>query len=147
MKKILLCVDLTDYSIDTYKKKFEKYDWSKVSELHLVHGFKTQTYVDTFTYSTYPLESEYGPIEKSVKELLDSLGEKLTVGAKDLNIRSTCLIGTSPKELIRQYAMDYRIDEMIVSTRGTHGVESLFTSSFAEFMVRFAPCDLKIIRG
>jgi nucleotide-binding universal stress UspA family protein len=146
MSKKMICVDLNDASINHYKETLKSWNWDTTQELHLVHGFQLQIYADTFFFNSYPLEDQYDQIEESVNQVLSQLASELDFG-KDLKIFTKCIISSSPKKALADYAQEQSIDEMIISTRGKHGIEALFSSSFAEYMIRYAPCELRIIRS
>ncbi|MFT6068985.1 MAG: nucleotide-binding universal stress UspA family protein [Bacteriovoracaceae bacterium] len=147
MKKILVAVDLNDDSMKLIKRSLKKRNWSDVEEVHLVHGFQLQVYADNFLFAAYPMEDQYDQVKKSVSGLF---GELVSGAFKDGNkpkVIKECLITTGPTQAIVDYATENSIDEMIIGTRGKHGFEGLFSSSFAEHMVRHAPCDLFICRA
>ena len=63
-----------------------------------------------------------------------------------VKIISKCMLVSFPKESLANYARDNQIDTMVIGTRGKHGISGLFSSSFAEYMIRHASCELRIIR-
>ncbi len=147
MKRVMVCVDLTNESLDLLKQDIKKKSWSDVDEVHLIHGFWLQSYVDSFHYTSYPPENLYGDIEQSVIEVFKPLENKLLKSNNKIKVISKCIIASSPKESLVSYAIDKKINSMLIGTRGKHGIAGLFSSSFSEYMVRHAPCELRIIRG
>ncbi len=147
MNKVMVCVDMTDESVELYKDNLKSLDWSHVDEVHLVHAFQLVKYTDTFYMVSYPQETEHGEIEKSVDEILERLAEDVFPGADKPKIITKCIFSAAPKEGLVEYATDNKITEMIIGTRGKHGVASLFSSSFAEYMIRHAHCALRILRA
>lgn len=143
----MVAVDLSDHSINLLKDKLSKRDWSGVSEVHLVHGFQLQIYADNFYFTAYPMEDQYEEVKKSVDELLNNLASEVFKGDGGPKIVNDCVISSSPTKDLCDYAKDKKIDEMIIGTRGKHGISGLFSSSFAEYMVRHAPCELHILRS
>lgn len=141
----MVAVDLSDHSINLLKEKLSKRDWSGVSEVHLVHGFQLQIYADNFYFTAYPMEDQYEEVKKSVNELLDGLAKEVFKGEGPA-ITKECIISSSPTKDLVDYAGEKKIDELIIGTRGKHGIAGLFSSSFAEYMVRHAPCELHILR-
>lgn len=142
MKKVLVAVDLSDHSMNLLKKKMKTKDWLAVSEVHFVHGFQLQLYADNFFFTAYPMEDQYGDVEKSVSELLDQLANSQFEEGSSQKIFKKCLISSAPTHEIVEYAKENKIDEIIIGTRGKHGIEGVFSSSFAEYMIRHVPCDL-----
>lgn len=146
MKKLMVCVDLNNDSVELIKKRLKSWHWNEVDEVHFVHGFQLQVYADAFYAGKYPLEAEYDQIEKSVVEVLkeiedDIFGEK--VRPKVIN---KCIFSISPKNNFEEYIKENKIDEVVIGSRGKHGVKAIFSSSFASYMVRHADAELRIIR-
>lgn len=146
MKKVLVAVDLNDHSMNLLKEKIAKKDWSQVEELHLVHGFQLQVYADNFFFTAYPMEDQYEGVEKSVESLFDQLVKGVFEEGTGPKIFKECLISGSPSHEIVEYSKKHKINEMLIGTRGKHGIEGMFSSSFAEYMIRHAHCDLQIFR-
>jgi nucleotide-binding universal stress UspA family protein len=145
-KKIMVCVDMSDESLDLLKEKLKSWDWAGYDEIHFVHSFSLQVYTDAFYFITYPLEDQYEGVEKSVLEVLKDLEKAIISKEEKLHIKYMVKLSTSPKETIADYAKEHCIDEMVIGTRGVHGMAGIFSSSFAEYMVRNAPCELRILR-
>lgn len=148
MKKLMICVDLKDQLLNVCKTNMKKWNFDDVDEVHIVHGFQIQVYTDNFYFSSYPAEAEYSGIEKSVDDVLEAL-EKEAFEGKDypsLKVVKKCIFSANPKGAIADYARDNEIDEMIIATRGVSGIEGLFSSSFAEYMIRHSNASLRILR-
>ncbi len=143
MKKIMLCIDLNNESLEVFKESFKKEQWGDVQEYHLVYSVQLQVYADTFFLTSFPDESQHKDIEASVQEVISNLKKEIL---PDANCKIKCLFSSSPKAAMAEYAKNNNIDEMVIGTRGKHGVAGVFSSSFAEYMVRHAPCQLRIIR-
>lgn len=146
MKKVMLCIDLNDESFNLMKDKVSSLNLEKGDELHLVHGFQLQVYSDTFFVSSFPQKDQYEPIEQSVHEALKGLEDLINKNYDGVSVHKKCMFTTSPKNGLVKYAEENSIEEMVIGTRGKHGIEGLFSSSFAEFMIRHAPCELRIFR-
>ena len=146
MKKLMVCVDLTDRSIDLYKKQLKEWNWDEWDEVHFVHGFRSQVYADNFYFSAFPTELQVGSIEESVQSVLDGLGSYFVDGGFKGKVVCKCIVSHNPKGSLRNYADENDIYQMLIETRGKHGLEGLFSSSFAEFMVRHAPCRVLVLR-
>jgi nucleotide-binding universal stress UspA family protein len=146
-KSIMVCVDLNDNSLNLFKEDLKTWDLQAVKEVHFVHGFQSQHYADAFYFNIYPPENDYGDIEKSVQEVLKPLEDIVKEANSEIQVVRKCIIVISPKGSLCDYAKDKNIDSMVIGTRVKHGIAGLFSSSFTEYMVRHAPCELRIIRG
>lgn len=147
MSKLLICVDLSNESVDLIKEDILKRDMNSFEEVHFVHGFQVQVYADSFYFCTYPLENEYQKVEDSVVEVLTTVEKQLESSLKNKTVVKKCLISRDPRESILEYVQENKIDRMLIGTRGKQGIAGVFSSSFAEHMVRHAPCELLIIRA
>lgn len=146
MKKVMICVDLTDESVNLMKKRLAELDLSSFDRIVIAHGFELKVFADNFHFATYPQQDHYEEIQEEVKKTLsDFIGKALPESLQSKAV-PYCVISMSPKESLAEYATEEKVDRMIIGTRGKKGVASLFSSSFAEFMVRHAPCELMIIR-
>ena len=147
MNSLLVCIDLSNESVELIKKDLSKRDLSSYDEIHLVHSFQTQVYADSFYYITYPLEGDYEKIEESVEEVLKGIEKEIGENFKNISIKRKCLITNDSREAMSEYVRENSISRMYIATMGKHGISGLFKSSFAEYMVRHASCELLIIRS
>ncbi|MDA8792108.1 universal stress protein [Bacteriovoracaceae bacterium] len=145
-KKLMVCVDLTDQSLNIYRKHLRELNLNEFTEIHLIHAFQIQVYSDLFYIQKFPSEEEFQKIKESTLQVMKTLEADLGPIAQGIKLVYDCLLVSSPKTGLKDYAQENDISVMAVSTRGKKGVESLFSSSLAEYMVRHAPCELIILR-
>lgn len=140
MKKITVCVDLNDLCFQNLKK-LANHQLLKDAEIHLVHFFEIQVYAAEFTPFVFPNQDQYPEIEKSTLQALSNL-------EKDLNItaQKKCLFVHSPEEAVHEYIKDNKSELVIVSTQGKHGIDGFFHSSFTDYLVKYSPCDVYVVR-
>lgn len=50
------------------------------------------------------------------------------------------------KEKVIEYLKEVKADLVITATRGKHGIEGLFSSSFTDHLVKHAPCNVLTLR-
>jgi len=58
----------------------------------------------------------------------------------------TVLLANDPAEELAHYLKQEKAHLVVVGTRGLKGFAGLFTSSFAQHMLRNAPCDVLVLR-
>ena len=146
MKNILVNIDLKDQSITPLKQYFETLNWETVGSIHFVHSFQKQVYADNFYFTSYPNENEFEKIEESANEFLKGIAKDLIPEKYNHLVSTQCLISHTPKKAVVEYADKNNIQNMVIITRGLHGIEGVFASSFAEHMIRHAHCELTILR-
>lgn len=143
MKRVALCVDLNQKCIDTLKALPKTMDLTNC-QVHLIHSFEIHFYNIDLMPVVYPTEEQYPDIEKSTLTILDQLGKDL--GLKPENMKSSCFFSHSREETIRNYLSEQHIDVAVVATRGKHGIEGFFSSSLADFLVKYSPCNVLVLR-
>lgn len=145
MKNIVLCASLNDESLDLLKD-LKNSSLLEDSNVHLVHCFEVQLYTADFAPYVYPTEDKYPEIEKASKNILKGVEEELKANPSINSFETKVFFSQSPKQKIKEYLDEVKADVVVVATRGKHGIEGLFSSSFAEFLVKFSPCDVHILR-
>ncbi|MDD0853394.1 universal stress protein [Halobacteriovorax sp. GB3] len=145
MKNIVICASLNDHSLDLLKL-LKGNDLLKDAKLHFVHCFEIQIYTSDFSPYVFPTEEKYPEIETSSKAILGNLAKEICTEEQLKNADFQCFFSHSPKERVREYLKESNADLVVVATRGKHGIEGLFSSSFAEHLLKYSPCDIHIMR-
>lgn len=143
MKNIVLCVDLREESLKTLKSVAKKIDL-KNAKVHLVHAFEIQTGMMEFATFVYPTEDQYPEIEKSVMDLLGTLQKDL--GLSDDQTEKHCYFSHSKEVAIKDYLDSKKAEMVVLATRGKHGIEGFFASSLADYLCKYSPCDVLVLR-
>lgn len=143
MKSIVLCVDLNQKCLDTLKTLPRSLDL-KNCMVHLVHTFEIHFYNIDLIPVVYPTEEQYPDIERSTLTILNQLAADL--GLDPRNTKAECFFTHSREEKIKEYLTTNNIDMAVVATRGQHGIEGLFSSSLADFLVKYSPCNVFVMR-
>lgn len=145
-QKVVLCVsdkdDQTQPLIDLGGT-----DYVKGKDVHLVHVFKQEVYAYEFSPYVWPDESLFEELKLNLQERLEKLLDKIVLDKEDRK-RATAKIflHSSPKQRIVEYLEDEKASMVAVVTRGKHGIAGLFTSSTAEYLMKFSPCHVLILR-
>ena len=143
MKKIVLCVDLNQDSIDTLKTLSSKIDL-RGARVHLVHVFENQLYNADLVPFMYPLPEQHLAIENSALAILNKLGLDLDLSTD--NVKSKCFFAFSREQKIKEFITEVDASLVVVATRGRHGIAGFFTSSLADFLCKYSPCDVFVLR-
>jgi len=143
MKNIVICTDLNQNSLDTLKTLARNLDL-KEAIVHLVHVFEIHMYNADIVPVIYPTEAQYPEIEQSTLGILDKLAHDL--GAREDQVRLKCFFSHSREERISSYLNDVQADLVVVATRGKHGIQGFFSSSLADFLCKYSPCDVLVLR-
>ncbi len=147
MRKLLICVDLQDQSTHPYQEYFKTTKLDNIDEIYIVHAFQKQIYADNFMVTTYPPTDEYDKIKSTAENFLKEIAKGMIPEQLITKTKFECLLTHTPQKDLVEYADKMQASEMIISTRGLHGIEGLFASSFAEYMIRHAHCPLTVLRN
>ena len=143
MKTIVICTTLEEECLNNLKHLKNELDLTN-SQIHIITIVKIQLYNFDLTPYIYPTENQYIEIENSAIEIMKGLGDSLGVASKEIIYK--CYFEYDVKTKARYYLEKAAADLVIVSTRGKHGVKGLFSSSFADYLCKFSPCDILVMR-
>ena len=113
----------------------------------LLHVFPTKIIPMEMTTYTYPSEEEIPGIRESVLTYLTMMKNKLFGDREESRVQLECRFSTNPKKDVVDFLGKNKADCVIVATRGLSGFQNLFSSSFADFMIKHAPCDVHVLRS
>ena len=143
MKNYVLCTTLEEQSLNTLKRAGANLDLNN-AKVHIVTIFEIKVFnVDIIPY-IYPTEDQYPALENSAKMLMKSLADSL--GLNEKNVELKCFFELSREEKIKKYLNEVKADLVVTATQGKHGIEGFFSSSFTEYLCKFSPCDVVVLR-
>lgn len=143
MKNIVICADLNQNSLDTLKTTHHNLDF-KNANIHIIHVFEVHMYNADIVPVIYPTEVQYPEIEQSTLLILDKLGKDMGISENHPQLK--CFFSHSREEKISSYLKEVNADLVVVATRGKHGIEGFFSSSLADFLCKYSPCDVMVVR-
>lgn len=143
MKTYVLCASLEEDSLETLKRI--RNDISLVDvNLHIITVIEKQIYTVEMAPYVYPVESQYPIMESSALDVLKTLGSDLGINPE--NIVYKCFIEYDREKTVKEYLKRVNADLVVVATRGKHGLEGFFSSSFTDYLCKFSPCDVLVMR-
>jgi len=143
MKDIVICAQLNEECL-AHLKQLKAHELIENHKIHIIHCFEIQVYTADFSPFIYPSPEQYPELISSATGVLENFATELGISKDNLNIK--VLFSKTPKESIIEYIKEVKADLSIVATRGLHGIEGLFASSFAEYLIKHSPSDVYIIR-
>jgi nucleotide-binding universal stress UspA family protein len=143
MKNIVVLADLNQESLSTLRRLRTDLDL-KHAQMHFVHVFEIRMYNADLVPIVFPSEEQYPEIEQSSLAILRQLSDDL--GIKSEHSTQKCFFSHSREEKVRSYLGEVKADLVVVATRGKHGIEGFFSSSLADFLTKYSPCDVLILR-
>ena len=112
------------------------------SEVDFVHIFKQESFPYIMPPTVYPDQEQKTEIQKTIKEIFQGLTSELNFKNKHFHVA----FDESPKDGMTAYLKENNADLVITYTREKHGISGYFASSFTEFLVKHAPCNVLTLR-
>jgi nucleotide-binding universal stress UspA family protein len=144
--KIALALPLEEKLLDPLYHWGKRFDWSEVKEVHMIHVVKKNITPLEFGLVEMPDEKTFRELEPTLHKFMGDEAKKIIPS----DFKGKILIHVSrdfnaADEVIKELKKA-QVSLIVVSTRGKHGFEGLFHSSFTDQMVKFAPCDVYVVR-
>lgn len=143
MKNYVLCASLDEESINTLKKLKNDIEL-KQANIHIITVIEKQIYTVDLSPYVYPVENQFPAIEASALNLLKSLAQEL--GVEKDQVTCKCFFEYDREKKVKDYLDEVHADLVVVATRGKHGVAGFFSSSFTDYLCKFSPCDVLVMR-
>lgn len=124
----------------------QRFDWSHVREVHMVHVVKKNITPLEFGLVEVPDERTYQEMIPTLEKYLRDEAQKIIPSDFHGEVYFHLTRDFSPEEEMIATLKKLNVTLLVVSTRGKHGFEGLFHSSFTDQMVKFAPCDVYVVR-
>lgn len=124
----------------------QRFDWSHVKDVHLIHIVKKNVTPLEFGLVEMPDERTYQEMVPTLQRYLREEAQKIIPSAFRGEVHFHLTRDFSPEEEMISTLKKLRCSLVVVSTRGKHGFDGLFHSSFTDQMVKFAPCDVYVVR-
>lgn len=141
MKKVVICMPLDEALQAKIFDGIHQLDWLKNAEVDFVHIFKQESFPYMSPPVIYPDKDQMLEIQKTIVEIFKGLTEKF-----DFNKNYHVAFDESPKDGMVSYLKDHNADMVMTYTREKHGIAGYFASSFTEFLVKHAPCNVLALR-
>lgn len=144
-KVVLLVSDKTE--LQTPLNKLKGSEILKGKEVHLLNVFVQEVYAYEFSPYVWPDTKLFEELKDSIVKGLNKMADDLITGEDRSSVVTQCFLHHSPKVKMVEYLKEIGADLVVVVTRGTHGIQGLFTSSTAEHLMKFSPCDVYVMRA
>lgn len=123
-----------------------RFDWTHIQEVHFIHVVKKVISPLEFGLVEVPDEKSYQKMLPSLNRFLRQEALKIIPSIFSGKVFFHLARDFSPEEEVICLLKQLNLSLLIVSTQGKHGFEGLFHSSFTDKMVKFAPCDVYVVR-
>lgn len=143
MDNLVICADLNQSSIDTLKT-LNPHLLQQSARIHFLHVFEIHMFNADLVPVIFPAEVQYPDLETSARGILANLAAEMKIAQDKHAIH--CFFAHSREEKIISFLREVKADMVVVATRGKHGLEGFFNSSMADFLSKYSPCDVLVLK-
>jgi nucleotide-binding universal stress UspA family protein len=123
-----------------------KFDFAHVEAIHLIHVVKKNITPLEFGLVESPDDLTYHEMVPTLEKFLLEEARKILPAEFAGALTYEVTKDFHPEEEVIDILRRFGATLVVVATRGKHGFEGLFHSSFTDYMVKFAPCDVFVVR-
>jgi len=145
-KKIAIALPMEEKLLNPLHQWGSRFDWSHVREVHIIHVVKKNVTPLEFGFIEMPDETTYQAMIPALEMHLRDEAQKIIPKEYLGEVYFHLNRDFSPDEEMIDILKKTNVSLVVVSTRGKHGFSGLFHSSFTDQMVKFAPCDVYVVR-
>jgi nucleotide-binding universal stress UspA family protein len=146
LKNILIAMPIEEELLLPLHEWGKNFEWKDVQEIHLVHIIKKTITPLEFGLVEMPDERTFKSMIPTLNNFLKDQGKKIVSPSFQGDIHYHLKLDFKPLDVIIDLIKKLDSSMVVVSTKGKHGIEGFFHSSFTEHLIRFAPCDVLVVR-
>lgn len=124
----------------------KRFDWSHIKEVHLVHVVKKTITPLEFGLMEMPDAKAFESMKPTLNTFMREEARRIIFEDFRGEVFFHLSLDFNPDEAMVNLLKEFKASLVVVSTAGKHGFEGLFHSSFTDHMVKFAPCDVYVVR-
>lgn len=143
MKNIVLCSTLTPECIQTLKTLSGKIDLTNTT-IHIVTMIELHIPIFNIAPYIYPEAIHNAYIETEALKRLKEIGDSLNVAPAQ--IVYNCAFKYDVKDSMKTYLEEIHADLAVVAIREKNGIKGFFQSSFTDYLTKFSPCDVLVLK-
>lgn len=140
MKKAVIFLPIEDINLKS--QKLPSYINQAEYEFEIVHCHKIQTFVNELSIYTYPTDNEFPQMEEMTVKILSAKTKELGIE----NFKVNCFFDNDPKHRCLEFLKNKAPEFCALISSHKNSLEMLFEGSFMNFMNKYAPCDVVVLR-
>lgn len=145
-QKIAIAIPLEENLLEPLREWGRKFDFSHVESIHFIHVVKKNITPLEFGLIESPDDATYKDMAPTIEKFLREEAKKIVPADFHGSMNFKVTKDFHPEEEVIDILKELRTTLIVVATRGKHGFEGFFHSSFTDYMVKFAPCDVFVVR-
>jgi nucleotide-binding universal stress UspA family protein len=124
----------------------KRFDWSHVGAVHIIHVVKKNITPFEYGLVEMPDEKTFEAMTSTLNRFLRDEAQKIIPESYLGDVKFHLSTDFNPEEEVVAQLKRVKSSVLVVSTAGKHGFEGLFHNSFTDHMIKFAPCDVYVVR-
>lgn len=144
--KIVIAIPLEEKLLTPLREWGKKFDFSHIEHVHFIHVVKINITPLEFGLMENPDERTFLEITPTLSKFLEDESKKILPndykGKMTFEIERDSDPELETVEILKREDADF----IVVSTHARHGLDSFLHSSFTEYMVKHAPCDVFVVK-
>lgn len=145
-QRIVIALPLEEELLTPLYDWGRKFDFSHVESVHFVHVVKKNITPLEFGLIESPDEGTYAEMVPTLKKFAKDEAKKILPTDYNGPVEFHITKDFHPEEEVIDLLKNLKATLVVVATRGKHGFEGLFHSSFTDYLVKFSPCDVFVVR-
>ncbi len=145
-QKIVIALPVEETLLAPLHEWGKNFDFSHVESVHFIHVVKKNITPLEFGLIESPDENTYQEMLPTLEKFLRDEAHRIIPNDFQGEVSFQLTKDFHPEEEVIDILKNSRSSLIVVATRGKHGFEGLFHSSFTDYMVKFAPCDVFVVR-
>jgi nucleotide-binding universal stress UspA family protein len=145
-QRIVIALPLEDSLLRPLYQWGGNFDFTHVEKIHFIHVVKKNITPLEFGLVESPDDATYRDMLPTLEGFLREEAKKIIPSEYMKLVDYQVTKDFHPEEELIDLLKELKATLIVVATRGKHGFEGLFHSSFTDYMVKFAPCDVFVVR-
>lgn len=145
-QRIVVALPLEDELVKPLYDWGKNFDFTNVESVHFIHVVKKNITPLEFGLIETPDEGTYQDMVPALEKFVKDEAKKILPSDYKGEVTMQLTKDFDPQEEVIDILKDRLSTLIVVATRGKHGLEGLFHSSFADYMIKYAPCDVFVVR-
>lgn len=145
-QRIVIAIPLEESLLEPLYEWGRKFDFSHVESVHFLHVVKKNITPLEFGLVESPDDATYKDMVPTIEKFLKDEAKKILPSDMKAPVHFQVTKDFHPEEEVIDILKNVGASLIVVATRGKHGFDGLFHSSFTDYMVKFAPCDVFVVR-
>lgn len=145
-QRIVVALPIEDSMLSPLYDWGKKFDFSHVESVHFIHVVKKNITPLEFGLVESPDDTTYKDMVPTIDKFMRDEARKILPSDFTGKVEFQVTKDFDPQEEIIDILKSLKATLIVVATRGKHGLDGFFHTSFTEYMVKHAPCDVFVVR-